>query len=160
MNALPTRCPVCSGDLVVTRLHCPSCETTLEGSFMPGGSRLQEAFSSDQLRALLPFARLAQDQLHLVLTVIRCEGRFNRMEEELSLSYPTLRGRLDEAIRAMGFEPAREEAGAAAVFPDADERQSILDRLNRGELNVEEARRLLRGEQAPTAGEQAPPAGE
>jgi len=58
MNALPTRCPVCSGDLVVTRLYCPSCETTLEGSFMPGGSRLQEAFSSDQLRHLLPFANM------------------------------------------------------------------------------------------------------
>ena len=105
---LPGKCPVCSGDLVVTRLYCPSCETTLEGSFALGSSRLQEAFSPEQLRTLLPFSHLTQEQLYFVLTFVRCEGRFNRMEEELGLSYPTLRSRLDELIRALGFEPPRE----------------------------------------------------
>ncbi len=145
MNPMPTRCPVCGGELVVTRLHCPSCETTIEGSFAPGGSPLQEAFTPEQLRSLLPFSRLNQDQLYFVLTFIRCEGRFNRMEEELNLSYPTLRGRLDEVIRALGFEPAREEAPSPNL-PGPAERQSILDQLNRGEIDVEEARRRLRGE--------------
>ena len=149
MNPLPTKCPVCSSDMVVTRLHCPGCETTIEGSFAPGGSPLQEAFSPEQLRSLLPFSRLSQEQLYFVLTFVRCEGRFNRMEEELNLSYPTLRGRFDEIIRALGFEPAREEPPAvpSPVLPGPAERQSILDMLNRGEIDVEEARRRLRGEQ-------------
>lgn len=153
MNPLPTKCPVCGGDLVVTRLHCPSCETTLEGSFAPGGNRLQEAFSPEQLRSLLPFSRLNKDQLYFILTFVRCEGRFNRMEEELGLSYPTLRSRLDEIIRAMGFEPAREEppAGPPSSIPGPAERQSILDMLNRGEINLEEAKRRLRGEPASPA---------
>ena len=150
MNPVPTHCPVCGGDLVVTRLHCPSCETTLKGSFAPGHSPLQEAFTPEQLRSLLPFSRLNQEQLYFMLTFVRCEGRFNRMEEELSLSYPTLRGRLDEIIRALGFEPAREEpareeTGVKTVEPAV--RQEILDMLNRGEIGVEEARRRLRGEQ-------------
>jgi hypothetical protein len=150
MNLIPTKCPVCGGDLIVTRLHCPSCETTLEGNFAPGGSRLQEAFSAEQLRSLLPFSRLNQEQLYFILTFVRCEGRFNRMEEELGLSYPTLRGRLDEIIRVLGFEPAREEPvsqPAAVSLPDASERQSILDLLSQGVINVEEAQRRLRGEQ-------------
>jgi hypothetical protein len=158
MNLLPTKCPVCGGDLIVTRLHCPSCETSIEGSFVSGGTPLQEAFSSEQLRSLLPFSRLSQEQLYFMLTFVRCEGRFNRMEEELNLSYPTLRGRLDEIIRALGFEPgrepeAREDAarespvGEGARAISAEERQAILDTLSRGEINVEEARRRLRGEQ-------------
>lgn len=165
MNPMLTKCPVCGGDLIVTRLHCPSCETTFEGSFAPGGSRLQEAFSPEQLRSLLPFARLSKEQLNFMLTFVRCEGRFNRMEEELGLSYPTLRGRLDEVVRAMGYEPAREEAAApaeaaqaaAAHLPDPGERQAILDMLNRGEIDVETARRRLRGEPLPPEPPVTPP---
>ncbi len=158
MNPTPTKCPVCGGELIVTRLHCPSCETTLEGSFALGGSRLQEAFSPEQLRSLLPFSRLNQEQLYFLLTFVRCEGLFNRMEEELMLSYPTLRNRLDEIIRALGFEPAREESAReeAAARNEGKtigpaERQAILDMLNRGEIVVEEARRRLLGEKPETA---------
>ena len=152
MNPLPSNCPVCGGELVVTRLHCPSCETSIEGSFALRASRLQEAFSPDQLRSLLPFSRLSQDQLYFILTFVRCEGRFNRMEEELHLSYPTLRSRLDEIILSLGFKPVSEPRDEALVqspmnrLPDPGERQYILDLLNRGEINVEEARRRLRGE--------------
>lgn len=147
MNPVPTRCPVCGGDLIVTRLHCPSCETAIEGSFATGGTRLQEAFTPEQLRSLLPFSRLTQEQLYFMLTFVRCEGRFNRMEEELNLSYPTLRGRFDEIISALGFEPPREEAAREEPqLVSPAERQAILDQLNQGQISVEEARSRLRGE--------------
>jgi len=152
MNQLLTKCPVCGGDLMVTRLHCPACETTIEGEFDPGavGGRLQEAFSPEQLKPLLPFSRLSAEQLQFVLTFVRCEGRFNRMEDEMGLSYPTLRNRLNEIIRAMGYEPSREEAARpepppAPVSPGPAERQSILDMLSRGEIDLEDAKRRLRG---------------
>ncbi len=146
MNPILSKCPVCGGDLVVTRLHCPACETSIEGSFEPGGSRLQEAFSPEQLKPLLPFSHLSAEQLQFILTFVRCEGRFNRMEEELRMSYPTLRNRLNEIIRSMGFEPMREEAPAAPALPNPAERQQILDLLSRGEIDTEEAKRRLRGE--------------
>jgi hypothetical protein len=148
MNPLLTKCPVCGGDLMVTRLHCPACETTIEGSFDPGasGSRIQEAFTPEQLKPLLPFSRLTAEQLQFVLTFVRCEGRFNRMEDEMGLSYPTLRNRLNEIIRAMGYEPTREETPPPQPPPPtAIERQSILDMLSRGEIDLEEAKRRLRG---------------
>ena len=168
MNPILTKCPVCGGELVVTRLHCPACETTIEGSFDPtvAGTRLQEAFSPEQLKPLLPFSRLTAEQLQFVLTFVRCEGRFNRMEEELGLSYPTLRNRLNDIVRAMGYEPSREEAAAArteaarteaaraesarveANLPGPAERQAILDMLSRGEIDMEEAKRRLRGPRA------------
>src|SRR5512138_2577086 len=154
MNPLLTKCPVCGGELMVTRLHCPACETTIEGEFDPGaaGGRLQEAFSPEQLKPLLPFSRLTAEQLQFVLTFVRCEGRFNRMEDEMGLSYPTLRNRLNEIIRAMGYEPSREEAArveapvpAQAAGPGPAERQSILEMLSRGEIDLDEAKRRLRG---------------
>ncbi len=152
MNPLLTKCPVCGGDLMVTRLHCPACDTTIEGEFDPGavGGRLQEAFSPEQLKPLLPFSRLSAEQLQFVLTFVRCEGRFNRMEDEMGLSYPTLRNRLNEIIRAMGYEPSREEASRpepapVSTSPGPAERQNILDMLSRGEINLEEAKRRLRG---------------
>ncbi len=152
MNPLLTKCPVCGGDLMVTRLHCPACETTIEGEFDPGavGGRLQEAFSPEQLKPLLPFSRLSAEQLQFVLTFVRCEGRFNRMEDEMGLSYPTLRNRLNEIIRAMGYEPSRDEAVRpeavpASTSPGPAERQNILDMLSRSEIDLEEAKRRLRG---------------
>ena len=156
MNPIISKCPVCGGDLVVTRLHCPSCETTIEGSFDPGsaGTRLHEAFSPEQLKPLLPFSRLSAEQLQFVLTFVRCEGRFNRMEEEMGLSYPTLRNRMNDIIRTMGYEPSREEAAPRVEAParpevvnlGPQERQAILDLLSSGEINLDEAKRRLRGE--------------
>lgn len=150
MNPLPVKCPVCEGDLIVTRLFCPTCETALEGSFSPEISALHSVFSPEQLRALLPLTRLSQEQLLFSLSFLRCEGRLNRLEEELGLSYPTLRSRLDDIVRALGYEPAREdnaESAPALRSPAPAIRQEILDQLNRGEMDVEEARRRLRGEQ-------------
>jgi len=140
-----TKCPVCGGELMVTRLACPGCETTIEGSFQPVGGGTG-AFTPEQLKWLMPFARLNTEQLQFILTFVRCEGRFNRMEEEMKMSYPTLRNRMNEIMRAMGYEPAREDLQApAAVLPNATERKKILDDLDKGLITLAEARRRLKG---------------
>lgn len=145
MNPMLTKCPVCGGDLVVTRLNCPTCETTIEGSFQPVGGSLQGAFTPEQLKWLLPFTRLNNEQMQFILTFIRCEGRFNRMEEELSLSYPTLRNRMNDILRTMGYEPARDDAQPAVTLPSPAERKRILDDLDKGVITLQEARRRLKG---------------
>jgi hypothetical protein len=109
------------------------------------GGSLQGSFSPDQLKWLLPFSRLNNDQMQFILTFIRCEGRFNRMEEELGLSYPTLRNRMNDILRAMGYEPSRDEAPSAPPLPTPAERKRILDDLDKGVINLDEARRRLKG---------------
>lgn len=127
MHPALTRCPVCRTELNVTRLQCPSCDTVVEGRFTAGH-----------------FANLTAEQLDFIVTFVRVEGKLNRMETELGLSYPTIRNRLHDVIRAMGYEPGKEEA------PDvADEkRRSVLDELNAGKISAEEAMKMLRGEEA------------
>ncbi|MBN2386878.1 MAG: DUF2089 domain-containing protein [Anaerolineales bacterium] len=121
-----SKCPVCDGELTVTRMHCDICDITIDGRFSTG-----------------IFAGLTHEQLDFIETFVRCEGKMNRMEEELALSYPTLRNRLHEIIRAMGYEPGREE------IPDVsdEKRRSVLEGLDAGTISAEEAMRLLHGEE-------------
>lgn len=122
MNNLPTKCPLCGGELTVTRIYCRSCDTTIEGRFSPGA-----------------FANLAPEQLTFIETFIRCEGRINRMENELNLSYPTIRNRLHEVIRALGYEPGTEEPGGLTD----EQRRRVLEDLDEGRISAEEAMRML-----------------
>ena len=118
------RCPVCENTLEVTRLYCRNCDTTLEGHFSLG--RLYE---------------LSPEQLRFVETFVRCQGKLNRVQEELSLSYPTVRNRLHDVIRAMGYEVDEDEEASVT----AEIRQEVLAELASGVIDAEEAARRLRG---------------
>ena len=123
MYPVPTECPVCHDDLLVTRLACRNCGTALEGRFTMG-----------RLLQLTP------EQLHFVETFLRSEGKLNRVQEELGLSYPTVRSRLVDVIRALGYEVGGERES------DDQRRQTILEQLACREISSEEAFRLLEGE--------------
>jgi hypothetical protein len=100
----------------------------MEGHFLPGG----------------PFGQLRPEQLAFVELFVRCEGRLNRIAEELKLSYPTVRNRLNEIIRAMGYEPGGEDASGMTD----DQRQKILDDLDAGLISYEDAVRKLKESEA------------
>jgi len=124
MNQLPSKCPLCGGEIAVTRLYCRDCDTTFEGRFSSGA-----------------FSRLTPEQLAFIEVFVRCEGKITRMEDELDLSYPTIRNRLHEVIRAMGYEPG---SGAEEAPELSDqERRRILDDLEKGLITAEQATRLL-----------------
>lgn len=123
MYAVLGKCPVCDEELTVTRLHCRNCDSVLEGHFHLGR-----------------FYQLQPEQLHFVETFIRCEGKLNKVQEELGLSYPTVRSRLHDVVRALGYEVKEE----IAMSPE--QRKSILDELAQGKISSEEAIRLLQGE--------------
>jgi hypothetical protein len=85
---------------------------------------------------------LNSDQISFVETFIRCEGKLNRVEKELGMSYPTLRGRLTEVIRSMGYPVGPE----LAIVSD-EQRHRILDDLASGKISSEEAMQKLEGEE-------------
>jgi len=127
-------CPVCASDLTVTRLHCASCGTSLEGEFGVGR-----------------FARLSRDQLALLESFLRSRGNLREMERELGISYPTVRARVDALVRALGLAEggvAEAEAEADATRQGAEQlvlaRQSILERLARHEIDADAAASEIR----------------
>ena len=126
MKTTLSKCPVCDGELTVTRLHCETCDTAIEGRF-----------------ANASFAGLTSEQLDFIETFVRCEGKLTRVQDEMALSYPTVRNRLQEVIRALGYEPGREETAEASD----EKRLSVLEELDSGKISADEAMRLLHGEE-------------
>ena len=118
-----TRCPVCSDELRIVRLRCEGCGTAIEGQFTLG--RLQG---------------LSREQLQFVELFVKCRGKIKDMEEELGVSYPTVVGRLNEVVQALGYEVRREAGDASA------RRLAILDDLEAGRITPAEAAERLRGQ--------------
>lgn len=131
MPEVTGRCPMCEAELVVTHLRCQTCGTGLEGVFH-----------------LNKFDRLSRDHLRFVDVFMKNRGVIRDVERELGISYPTVRSRLDEVVRALGYEsepPAAPAAPAPESGPAPDLRRATLDRLAAGEITAEEAVKLLRG---------------
>ncbi|MCB0022393.1 MAG: DUF2089 domain-containing protein [Caldilinea sp.] len=124
MLPLPTRCPLTGGEIIVTRIYCPDADVSIDGRFAV---------------AEPPFARLTPEQIQFVEIFVRNEGKLNRMEEDLGLSYPTIRSRLHDVIRALGYEPGKEEAAPAV------DRKQVLAELEAGSLSFDEAMQKLAG---------------
>jgi hypothetical protein len=136
-------CPVCSGELTITRLHCRACGSALEGEFGVGR-----------------FGRLDREQMGLLESFLRSRGNLKEMERELGISYPTVRSRVDALVRALGFGDAPAEDDDLGADADlegavagtevgegndlAAERRAILERLARKEIGAEEAAEELR----------------
>lgn len=118
MANIPQKCPSCSAPLVVTQLGCTSCGTGVVGRF-----------------ELSPFSRLSNESLKFLEIFVRNRGNVKEMEREMGESYWAIRRRLDEVIAEMGFD-------VVAPSP-ATQRQEILERLGRGEIDVDEATRQL-----------------
>lgn len=121
-HRLPGRCPVCESAMDVARLQCPDCGTSVEGRFQ-----------------LCKFCSLPREQQQFIEVFIKCRGNIREVERELGISYPTVRGRLDQVIGALGYKVeavAEEERGAR--------RKEVLDSLSRGEITADEAVKLLK----------------
>jgi hypothetical protein len=125
MHPVLGTCPVCGNPLTITRLHCNGCDTSIEGRFYAG--RL---------------AQLTPEQLQFVEIFLQCEGKIKGVEEKLNISYPTVRSRLRDVIRAMGYEASETEDDGVTE----EERKRILDDLATGRISSADAIDLLRGD--------------
>jgi hypothetical protein len=126
------RCPVCGDELAVTRLHCNTCQTQIEGRFQLGR-----------------FQRLTPEQLAFVEVFVKNRGIIKDVEVELGISYPTVRARLDDVLRAMGFPAGGEDdprvSPREARSQAREERRRILEDLKAQRITAGEAARQLAG---------------
>jgi len=119
MDRMPGVCPVCGHALHVVKLKCERCGTSIEGEF-----------------ELPLLARLSREHQLFVITFLRAEGKLNKVQEILGISYPTARARLLEVIGAMGFEA---ESPSAARRAPTGKRMEILEDLAAGKISVDQA---------------------
>lgn len=130
MRKILERCPTCGGPLVVTELQCANCQTQVRSRYAP-----------------CTFCALSADQLQFVKLVIETRGNLREMEKVLGISYPTVRGKLEEIAQRLAAAPT--PAGGVStpppVPPAADAaRREILQQIADGTLSPKEGLARLR----------------
>ncbi|MGN7941148.1 DUF2089 domain-containing protein [Virgibacillus sp. 6R] len=120
---LISECPVCNKQLKITKLQCTHCHTTIENEF-----------------ELSKFARLNKEQLSFIETFLKCRGNIKEVEKELGISYPTVRGKLDDIISSLGFPTTKKV--------EKIDRKKVISMLEKGEITAEEAIKILNGEES------------
>lgn len=114
MRKVVSRCPVCDGELTVSKLKCGACDTVIENEFK-----------------LSKFDYLSDEELHFTEVFIHCRGNIKEVEKELRISYPTVRAKLNGVIKKLGYDTEPDMQTA--------KREEILKALENGEITVEQA---------------------
>lgn len=125
MHQVIGQCPICANDLFVSKLNCPACGTTLEGRFKLGA-----------------WHRLDAGQLHLLESFLQNQGKITWVVEDLGLSYPTVRSRLQGILAVLGLNP-RHHSPDDLRQQVRQQRESILNELAAGQLTPDAAAELL-----------------
>lgn len=128
MITLPSKSPFSGGEIIVTRFYCPETDVSVEGRFSVS----------------TPFPQLTTEQLEFIEVFVRNEGKINRMESELGMSYPTIRSRLREVVRALGYDPEQDEEETIGI--SEEKRLQVLKELDEGKLSFEQAMQVLQNE--------------
>lgn len=116
-------CPTCGDLMHVARLECDTCGTSVEGNFF-----------------LHNMNRLPTESLAFLESFIRNKGVIKDMEVDLGISYPTVKARLDEVVRQLGYP---EQRGRLRPSQEREERRSILEELRTGAISAETAAERL-----------------
>jgi hypothetical protein len=115
---MPTHAPVTGEPLEVTRLEAPKSGIVVEGRFTPN-----------------EFALLPAEHLDFLRLFVKVRGNLKEVERILGVSYPTVRLRFENMLKALGYEVAEDEE---------DERSRVLGQLERGEISASDAAAKLR----------------
>ncbi len=116
-TTIPPCCPSCKGSLVVVKLECLECGTEVTGNFH-----------------LCPVCRLEGETRKLFDLFMQARGNLKQVQRDLGFSYPTVRQKIEEMFRELGQENIIRKP------------QDILSRVRSGEISVDVAEKLLRGE--------------
>lgn len=123
LHPLITRDPVSGAELIVTRLESPQSGIVIEGAFSLGW-----------------IGRLTPEQLEFVGRLVRSRGNVQKVAADLAIAYNTARNRLDDIVAAL---EAPEQATGRDQEREREWRTTVLRRLSTGEIEFDEALRLL-----------------
>src|SRR5512142_642784 len=97
MRKILEACPTCGGPLTITEVRCEVCATEVRSQYEP-----------------CSFCRLSPEQMNFVLLFVQGRGNLSELEKALGISYPTIRGKLDEIIKVISASPLAGVATAQA----------------------------------------------
>jgi hypothetical protein len=110
-------CPYCKTPMAVTQMTCGACQVTIAAAF--------------------PMSRLAGlpvEHQRFIEMFVLAGGNLKEIAEQVGVSYPTIRSRLDKVIEAL-----RGEIGKTQRV-----RGNVLDAVEPGKTSAEAAARLIK----------------
>jgi len=105
----------------VKKLSCSNCKTVIENDF-----------------SLSKFASLSAEQMHFVEVFVVKRGNIKEVEKALGISYPTVRGRLNDIIKELGHDEDEEE------HKEKVRKSEVIAMLESDEITAKEAVALLK----------------
>lgn len=115
IKQIPNACPACGGNLYVSELKCPDCETGVRGKFF-----------------LSPLGNLNDEQIAFIKTFVLSRGNIKEVESRMGISYPTVRNKLDDVIISLSKQESKKMSPA-----------EILDALESGMITAVQAAEML-----------------
>jgi hypothetical protein len=122
----PRDCPVCGQRLALTRLSCQDCGTELSGVF-----------------GACDFCALGEEDREILRVFLSSRGNMKDVERHLGVSYPTARSRFDALLGRLGLAPPPSAADDEATTAKNADRLEVLQKLARGEVDVDVAEDLI-----------------
>lgn len=110
-----TKCPVCEGELIITRYECDNCRTKIEGNFQQNG-----------------FSELNNEQIEFIKVFLVSHGSIKEVEKQLGISYPTVKNRLSEIVKVITGKELEQPRSL-----------DVLELIEQGNLSVEDALKIL-----------------
>lgn len=86
MKRLVAQCPVCQQNLKIATLQCPDCGLELRNSF-----------------EMSVFDKLSDEQFNFLMIFLKNRGNLRNLQNELKISYPLAKKRLDDLLTALGI---------------------------------------------------------
>jgi hypothetical protein len=123
------KCHFCGGDTVITEIKCKNCNTLIKGEF-----------------DVCYLCKLSKESKEFIKVFVECDGNIKNVEKVLGISYPTVKSRLafvQEELRNLGASSNSYSQYNEDISTQNPKRKSILKNLEKGNLTVEEALKLL-----------------
>lgn len=112
---------------MVERVFLPDSEVAIEGRFEPP-----------------VLAGLSAEDQVFVIAFVHVHGSIKEMERIFGVSYPTVKNRLNAIAEQLQFVEAVSQTAESADTPRSNPQSAaVLDSLDRGEIDIEEALRRL-----------------
>src|ERR1700754_744525 len=111
-------CPYCAGVMAVTQMSCEGCHVSISAAF--------------------PMSRLAGlpvEHQRFIEMFVLASGNLKEIAEQVGVSYPTIRSRLDKVIESL-----RQEIGKTQRI-----KGNVLDAVEPNKASSEVAARLIKG---------------
>ncbi len=111
---------------MVERVSLPDSAIAIEGQFEPP-----------------VLARLSAEDQVFVMTFVQVHGSIKEMERIFGISYPTVKNRLNAIAEQLPLVETVQTKGSADTPRSNPQSAAVLDSLESGEIDVEEALRRL-----------------